>query len=238
MNKVNKTLLWVILFSIAMGFMESAVVIYLRELYYKTGFQFPLQPIDPKIARVEFLRELATIIMLVGIGYTAGKNKLQRFAYFSLSFAIWDIFYYVFLYFFLGWPQSLSTWDILFLIPFPWVGPVWAPCLLSLLMIVGSCFIIRKIDSNENYKIPLKYWVILITGALICILSFMLDYIQVTAGDKLWNVFSNDSLFNDLRSYVPEKFNYLLFFIGFFFMSLSVFFQAFNNLKPKNNEKK
>lgn len=238
MNKLNKTLIWVILFSIAMGFMESAVVIYLREIYYKTGFQFPLVPIDPKIARVEFLRELATIIMLVGIGYTAGKNKLQRFAYFSLSFAIWDIFYYIFLYVFLGWPNSLFTWDILFLIPFPWVGPVWAPCLISLLMIGGSLFVIRNVELNPFYKIANKYWIVIIAGAIICILSFMWDYIRISSNNKWWHIFSNDALFVELIEYTPQSFNYALFLLGFILMCASVFRQIFYNSKTINNEKK
>src|SRR6218665_2831025 len=142
MKSLKKTLFWVSAFAVAMGFLESAVVIYLRAIYYKTGFDFPLTPMDPALAKVELLREAATVIMLVGIGYLAGTTRLQRFAFFCLSFAIWDIFYYVFLYLFLGWPTSLFTWDILFLIPLPWIGPVWAPCLLALLMIIGSLLII------------------------------------------------------------------------------------------------
>lgn len=234
MNKLNKTLFWVILFSIAMGFMESAVVIYLRELYYKTGFQFPLKPIDPKIAKVEFLRELATIIMLIGIGYTAGRNKLQRFAYFSLSFAIWDIFYYVFLYVFLGWPENLHTWDILFLIPFPWVGPVWAPCLISLLMIVGSLFAIYQIEKNNAFKIPKSMWIFLTSGAMICIVSFMWDYLTITPINKLWNISTGESLFTEISSYVPQTFNYTLFGIGFFTMLIPVCFSIYNTVTINN----
>ena len=238
MKKTNKLIFWISLFAIAMGFMESAVVIYLREIYYKTGFDFPLRPIETHLAKVEFIRELATIIMLIGTGYLAGKNTLQRFAYFCYSFAIWDLFYYVFLYVFLNWPSSLFTWDILFLIPFPWVGPVWAPCLISLLMIVGALFIIRQIDTNDNFKIPFKYWVILIAGALICIISFMLDYMQATSGDKLWNIFSKELLFDDFKNYVPEKFNSTLFFIGFLAMTFPVALQIYNNSKFKHYEKK
>ncbi|MBK6833902.1 MAG: hypothetical protein IPG89_06345 [Bacteroidetes bacterium] len=66
--------------------------------------------------------------MLVGAGIIAGKTRLTRFAYFIIAFAIWDIFYYVFLYVLLQWPESLFTWDILFLVPVPWTGPVIAPC--------------------------------------------------------------------------------------------------------------
>src|SRR6201998_1661345 len=110
-------MIWLTAFSIAMGFLETAVVIYLRKLYYPHGFQFPLVPIDNDIAMVEFLREAATIIMLLGIGIIAGKNTSQKFGIFIYCFAVWDIFYYVFLKLLLGWPESLFTWDILFIIP-------------------------------------------------------------------------------------------------------------------------
>ena len=114
MNLIIKNTIWVILFSIAMAYLESAVVVYLREIYYPEGFIFPLTPIDSTIAITEFWREVATLVMLLGIGILTGKSAPQRLAFFLLSFAIWDIFYYVFLYVLLGWPASLMTWDILF----------------------------------------------------------------------------------------------------------------------------
>ena len=93
----KKTLLWVAIFSTAMGYLECTVVVYLREIYYPGGFNFPLAPIDKPIAITEIGREAATLVMLLGIGFLAGKTAVQRFAYFIYSFAIWDIFYYVFL---------------------------------------------------------------------------------------------------------------------------------------------
>ncbi|MBK6345556.1 MAG: hypothetical protein IPF68_06385 [Bacteroidales bacterium] len=74
--------------------------------------------------------------MLLVAGIIAGRNSAQRFVFFLFCFAIWDIFYYVFLYLLIGWPASLLDWDILFLLPVPWIGPVLAPCLLSLMMIM------------------------------------------------------------------------------------------------------
>ena len=112
-----KKIIWIVLLSIAMAYLESAVVIYLREIYYPEGFAFPLTPIKTTIAITEFWREVATLVMLLGIGILTGKASAQRLAFFLLSFAIWDIFYYVFLYLTLGWPSSLLTWDLLFLIP-------------------------------------------------------------------------------------------------------------------------
>lgn len=235
MISFKKNIAWVITFAIAMGFLESAVVIYLRELYYPEGFQFPLKIIPAKLGRVEFLRELATVVMLVGIGVLAGRTKLERFAYFVLAFAVWDIFYYVFLYLCLGWPESLATWDILFLIPLPWVGPVWAPCLLCVLMITGAFYILRACHENLQLRIPWKNWFLMIGGALVCILAFVWDYLTTAGSDQnFWSLFSSEHLFAEIRTYVPTKFNGVLFFIGFLAMLLSVLLFI---LKSKSNEK-
>jgi hypothetical protein len=230
MNTLKKTITWVSLFAIAMGFMESAVVIYLRELYYQSGFEFPLKIIPPFIGKVEFMREVGTIVMLVGIGIVAGRTKLQRFAYFVLAFAIWDLCYYLFLYICLGWPQSLSTWDILFLVPVPWVGPVWAPCLLSLLMIIGSVHIIKRTEFNAGFTVSTVHWWMLISGAFICIVSFMWDYLLFShTKHGAWSVFSDTALFSEIEDYVPQTFNYALFLVGFLPMLGSV---VLSMLKP------
>jgi len=220
------------LFAIAMSFLESAVVIYLRELYYKNGFNFPLQPIDPRIARVEFFREVATIIMLIAAGIFAGRTKLERFAYFVFAFAIWDLFYYVFLYVCIGWPQSLVTWDILFLVPIPWVGPVWAPCILCVLMITGALFIIRQTEKKGFYFISITHWWMMITGTFICIVSFMWDYLAFTyEQNSSWSVLSSEQLFSDMATYTPLQFNYMLFFTGFLFMCSSLILSILNLTK-------
>ncbi len=223
MNTTTKTIVWVSIFAVAMGLFESAVVVYLRELYYADGFRFPLQPIPVFIGRIEVFREAATIIMLVACGIIAGNTKLQRFAYFVLAFAIWDLFYYVFLWIFISWPQSLSTWDILFLIPAPWVGPVWAPCLLCLLMITGSLYIIHQTKVDPTFRVESRHWMMMITGALICIFSFMWDYLLLISGKSGgWNLFSQSDLFSELETYVPTRFNSGLFFTGFLLMCSSV----------------
>ena len=131
--KIRRTFVWLGIFSVAMAFLEAIVVVYLRQLYYPQGFDFPLSPLAPKTIAMEWLREIATIIMLVAVGAIAGKNPLQKFASFLYSFAVWDIFYYVGLKLILDWPSSLLTWDILFLFPVRWIGPVLAPVICSLL---------------------------------------------------------------------------------------------------------
>ncbi len=211
----SKLLIWITLFSIAMGFMETAVVVYLRELYYPLGFDFPLTIIPNKIAITEFWREAATIIMLVGTGIVAGKTSLSRFAYFIIAFAIWDLFYYVFLYVLISWPQSLFTWDILFLIPVPWVGPVIAPCIVALEMIVFGCCMIYFEDKHGNIKVTASQWLLLIGGVVIVIISFTTDYIeQASSSNSAWNIFSESQLFEELKTYVPKQFCWWLFWLG------------------------
>lgn len=208
----KKTLFWVTFFSIAMGFLESAVVIYLRRIYYPQGFDFPLKPIDNSIAIVELWREAATIIMLLAVGVLAGKNKAERFAWFIFSFAIWDIFYYLFLLAFLGWPQSLFTWDILFLLPVPWVGPVIAPVIIAFTMIAFAMTTV--FGAAQSAGMRMKERLLLLLGSLVAIVSFTEDYVQ-QKGDILYrNIRNGGSLFTDLSDYVPKHFDWPVFFIG------------------------
>ena len=96
-SHLGKQLTWLIAFSVAMGFLESAVVVYLRAIYYKEGFQFPLIAMDTTLAITELLREAATLVMLVGVAALSAQSAYRRFSFFLIAFAVWDIFYYVFL---------------------------------------------------------------------------------------------------------------------------------------------
>lgn len=218
MKPIIKTIAWLTVFSIAMGYLETAVVVYLRKIYYPEGFGFPLIPVTPDIAVTEFFRELATIIMLIGAGVMAGKNGTQRFAFFIYSFAIWDIFYYVFLKLLLNWPESLFTWDILFLIPVPWVGPVIAPCIVSITMIILTMVVVFCQEKEKEVRISFREWVLLISGSIICIISFMWDYItylSVNGSDKaVWTLSSKNDMFEEVSNYVPQHFNWWLFGMG------------------------
>lgn len=171
----TKKITWLTIFSIAMGFMETVIVVYLRKIYYPDGFDFPLVGMDKDILKAEILREAATVIMLLAIGILTGKTASEKFAFFIFCFAIWDIFYYVFLKALLDWPESVFTWDILFLIPVPWVGPVLAPCIVSLTMIALAVSIIFYSNKEYQTKIKLTEWLTYIVGSLIVILSFSLD---------------------------------------------------------------
>lgn len=218
MQSFTKKIALLSIFSIAMGFMETAVVVYLRKIYYPAGFDFPLIPISSDIALIEFYREASTIIMLLGIGIIAGRTISQRFAFFIYCFAIWDIFYYVFLKISIDWPQSFFTWDILFLIPVPWVGPVLAPIIISLTMIIFTLCILYMQEKGHAVRINVKEWILLCLGSIIIIFSFMLDYLKyVGSGNSaqhIWSLSSEEPLFKEISNYIPTHYNWWLFSLG------------------------
>jgi hypothetical protein len=218
-RKLRKQLWWLIAFSIAMGFLETAVVVYLRLLYYPAGFQFPLVPLDARASGVEIFREAATVIMLVGVGALAGKNFQQRLAFFLLAFAIWDLFYYVFLKVILDWPSSWLTWDILFLIPAPWVGPVLSAVIASMTMIGFAAIILVHEFRGETKRVIGREWALIVLGSLVTIFSWMWDYIKYSG--RVADV--SKSALETLSSYVPESFNWWLFGFGEILLLLAIF---------------
>lgn len=179
MNKHLKVIwFWVTAYSVAMGYLESAVVVYLREIYYPEGFSFPLKMMNQHVAITEIFREAATIVMLAAIAVLSGKSVTEKLAWFIFAFAIWDITYYLFLYLLLGWPPSLFTWDILFLIPVTWVGPVIAPIINSLTMIALAIAIISYSRINAGPVVKPVEWIILIAGSLMVMYGYMEDYLS------------------------------------------------------------
>lgn len=169
-------------FAVAMGYMEAAVVVYLRELYYPTGFhilsQESLEAIPRQMLLIETGRELATIVMLVSVSVLlARRDWVKRFAYFLLAFSIWDITYYVWLFVLIRWPESLFTNDVLFLIPRPWLGPVIAPIIVSLTFVVIALLLLaggKEITSFRGVLKMWRYWAYLIIAVWTIISGFIL----------------------------------------------------------------
>ena len=230
---------WIVtIFSIAMGFFESAVVIYLREILYPEGFDFPLAPIEIDLAITELIREAATIIMLLCIGILVGRTLAERFAWFIYSFAIWDIFYYIFLKLLIGWPESLLTWDILFLIPIIWIGPVISPVIVALTMILLAIILIYWSHKTGRISIKWPEWVIFISGSVILILVWIRDYsgyiLEHYAFRKIWTI-PKDDLYNLSMQYIPRKFNWGLYWIGegIILTGIVLLFLRFRKLKSK-----
>jgi hypothetical protein len=212
---VKTSWFWLSVLAIAMAFLESAVVVYLRELYYPDGFSFPPVILPSRIALTEVFREAATVIMLVAAGYLAGKNSKQRFAWFIYSFAVWDIFYYVFLKLILNWPASWFTWDLLFLIPVVWAGPVVTPILVSLTMILLAFAVLYNDTMNGPgvFRWPVFIWIV--SGSVLIFLSFIWDYCTYLIHfQNIREIFQPDHSSRMLGLYIPKNFNWLLFLAG------------------------
>lgn len=204
---MNKLLLRVTIFSIAMGFLESAVVVYLRALYYPEGFVFPLKAMPNIIMLTELLREAATLIMLVYIGILSGQTFVQRFSYFLISFAVWDLTYYLFLKLLLNWPDSLFTWDILFLIPAPWVGPVLAPCIIFFCMILLGIYLLKTAQHRKQLKLLWYDWILLCCASILFIISFTREQLYEAAA-------LGRSLLETSQHYIPHQYDWALFLLA------------------------
>lgn len=211
----NNILVVMTVFSIAMGFLESAVVVYLREIYYPAGFAFPIHPLSGSLALTEVLREAATILMLLSVGFLAGRNLRERFAWFLYAFAIWDIFYYVFLKLLIHWPESIMTWDILFLIPVMWTGPVITPLAISATMILMSLIILHF--ERKDLRIIMKWHTpaMIFAGSILIFTAFIWDFCTfILTNFSLSDMLHAESSRMVLQLYVPVKFNWPLFASG------------------------
>jgi hypothetical protein len=218
-----------LLFGISFGYLEAAVVVYLRAIYdpirqrlhpdRAAGDLFPLissreladaGPENPRRLLIEIGREASTIAMLASFGLAAGRNFHQRMAAFAVVFGLWDIFFYVFLRVMIHWPQSIFTWDLLFLIPLPWVGPVIAP------VIVASTLVVCGLISLGLGGLPARprEWMTMMAGGIIVILSFVWDYRNTMAGG------------------LPNPFNWPLFFAGEIIALMGFFVAVWRRVYP------
>jgi hypothetical protein len=131
-------LLLLAVFGIAMAHLEGVVVVYLRKvlgILDAESNRESIEKLSEKYLPIEMGREAATIVMLVVVGILVGTTWAERGIFFLWTFAFWDLFYYLSLYILIKWPPKLTTTDVLFLIPRPWIAPVWFPVSVSALTI-------------------------------------------------------------------------------------------------------
>jgi len=190
----RRTLGWLALFGIAMGYFEAAVVVDLRALFCPGDILFPIRVSVDLLGCIEIGREFFSLVMLAAAAGLAAPSLAAWFANFMILFGIWDIFYYVFLKLLIGWPASLMTWDLLFLIPVPWASPVLAPVLISLLMIGAGIGIWRLAARGSAWRCPAAALAALLAGAILVLWSFWFDWRQLAAGgvpsDYPWGLFA------------------------------------------------
>ena len=202
----------VVIYALAMAWVESAVVYYLRTMIDRIEpYQPNPLPIVGGFGRVELIREAATMLMLLTIGMLAGRDWRSRLGYTAIAFGVWDIFYYVFLRCMCAWPHSLLDWDILFLIPLPWWGPVLAPVLIAALMIVWGTVVSQFDRRDSHWLARWKTWGWTIMGVFIALYVFMADALRV-AGQGT----------DVLRDLLPSAFNWPLFLLALGFMAVPI----------------
>ncbi len=211
----RRAVLSLTLFGFAFGYVEAAVVVYLRHIYDPVRQQlypakppsdlFPLitseqlnqqSPAYSRLLMTELGREFATLVMLGAAAAAVSMNFRQWLAGFVLAFGVWDLVFYLFLKVILGWPESLATWDILFLLPLPWVGPVLAPCLVAATMVWAGIVVLRRELSGTPVRISAVQSAGIVTGGAILMASFMWDWRNTMAGHP------------------PNPFNWPLFALG------------------------
>jgi len=200
----------VVMFAVAMAWLESATVYYLRVMADRViPYQPNPLPMDPVIGRVELVREAATLVMLALVGAIAGRTWRARLGYSAIAFGTWDIFYYVFLRIICGWPASVFDWDILFLLPLPWWGPVAAPVCIALLMIVWGTLVTRPGAGAT----PLVSWAhgFCAAGIALALYVFMADAIHAAPRGA-----------DAVRTALPTVFHWPLFAVALALMSAPI----------------
>ena len=210
----------VVLFAVAMAWMEAASVLYIRALVDRIQpYQHNPLPIDGALGNVELWRELATLVMLAAVGLLAGRNWRTRAGYAALAFGVWDILYYVFLQLISGWPTSLLDWDILFLLPLPWWGPVLAPMSIALLMIVWGTLATQPGDSRAGEREARWPWALASFGTVVALAVFMMDALRALPDGR-------DAMLRVL----PTSFNWPVFSIAVALMAAPVVHHAYRKV--------
>jgi hypothetical protein len=182
----RSTAIAVIAYAIAMGYLEAAVVVYLRAALGLAPAGLVLVH-DPAafgaFAVVEVVRELATLVMIATVGWLAGRSGLERLAWAAVVFGAWDIVYYLGLRLLIGWPPSPAAWDVLFLAPLPWVGPVWAPLAVSAALVGFGLVAARRLRTGRHIVVGRTKALVAAGGGGLVILSFLVDSNRVLGGD-------------------------------------------------------
>jgi hypothetical protein len=199
----------VVLFAAGMAWVESASVYYLRVLVGRVEpYQAIPLPISGVLGQVELVREVATLVMLATLGVLAGGTMRARLGYTAVAFGVWDILYYVFLRIISGWPRSVFDWDILFLLPLPWWGPVLAPCCIATLMILWGTYASQCVQGNTTRDLTRMAVGSSVAGIALALYVFMADALRALYERQ------------NVALVLPAEFNWWLFSIALMLMAV------------------
>jgi hypothetical protein len=166
-------------------------------------------PIRGSVGEIELVREVATLLMLATTGMLAGRRWRARVGYAAIAFGVWDILYYVFLRIISGWPASLFDWDLLFLVPLPWWGPVLAPVCIASLMIVWGTLVTQWPDRVPATRFTRTWWRVSGAGIVLALGVFMTDAIRALPGGA-----------GAVRRMLPTAFNWPVFGAALLLMAM------------------
>jgi hypothetical protein len=204
-----------------MAYFEAVLVVYLRELLYPENILqiFPLRLITPSLLVIELGRETATMVMLVSVAIITQTTLVHRLAVFAYLFGLWDIFYYVWLKVTIGWPMSWLEWDVLFLIPWVWLGPWICPALVAALY---SAWGARALASPSALRFGRGRAGAVLVGALLCLASFLQPAISV----------SLEAGVNGLDRYAPDGFWWAPYVVGWVLMAIGLPWTRYSSDRP------
>jgi hypothetical protein len=212
LSSERQSWLVIVLFAAGMAWVEAASVYYLRVLVDRVEpYQLNPLPTHPVLGPVELVREAATLVMLLTVGILAARTWYKRLGYAALAFGVWDILYYVFLRIMSGWPTSLLAWDVLFLLPLPWWGPVLAPVSIAALMILWGTLATQFEDQAPVASTAWTLWGLNWLGIALALYVFMADSIRAVLQGL------------DVRTMgLPVSFNWAIFFVAFGLMATPI----------------
>lgn len=208
--KPRALLLWLAAYAIAMALVEATVVVHLRHAYYPENplVLFPLRLLSADDLALELAREIATVVMVLTVALLAARDFVRRFAAFVYVFGLWDLFYYLWLKVYLGWPTQWLEWDILFLLPWPWFGPWLAPALIALLFAFWGGWALATPDASRLRRADALLFV---TGALLALASFLAP---------TWPLLARGAA--ALRGWMPGTFAWPLYAVGLAIMATAL----------------